>query len=91
MPFGLPGSRLFRQRTSRFACSKRTLTRSGSAPRRVSQNYIVRPTQVTYRKTTNFNLPRSGMDIQRANRAVIARSALNAIDLIPRNRFPPIS
>jgi hypothetical protein len=48
-------------------------------------------TQVRYGKTTHFNLPRSGMDIRRANRAVIARSAFNAIDLIPGNRFPPIS
>jgi hypothetical protein len=74
-----------------LTCSKRTLTRSGGAPRRVRQNYIVRSTQVTYGKTTNFNLPRSGMDMQRANRAVIARSAFNAIDLIPRDRFLPIS
>jgi hypothetical protein len=87
----LARSALFRQRTSLLTCSKRTLTRSGSAPRRVRQNYIVRAMQVMYGKTINFNLPRAGMEIQRANRAVIARSAFNAIDLIPRNCFPPIS
>jgi hypothetical protein len=65
-------------------CSKRTLTPSGRAIRRVRQNYIVRATQVTYGKTANFNLPRSGMDMQRANRAVIARRAFSAIDLIFR-------
>jgi hypothetical protein len=40
---------------SEMICSKRRLTRSGSARRRVRQNYVVRATQVMYGKTTNFN------------------------------------
>jgi len=59
MPFRLPGA-VSSTSTWLVTCSKGTLTRSGGAPRRVRQNYIVHPMQVTYGKTTNFNLPRSG-------------------------------